>query len=53
MGSEMCIRDSVCTDCDTDPFCSDPNNCNNDNVCEPFSEGCVCADCASHPECLN
>ena len=46
--------DCVCADCDTDPYCSDPTNCTNDNVCDPFHEGCVCADCAmTHPECLN
>lgn len=44
--------DCVCTDCSTDDYCSDPNNCVDDGECDAFLEGCVCADCAgSHPEC--
>jgi hypothetical protein len=45
--------DCVCSDCDNDPFCSDPSKCKNDGVCQSFEEGCVCADCATHPECLD
>lgn len=60
-GSSNCVNDGfcnfnddcVCSDCDTDPFCSDPTKCVNDGVCKSFEEGCVCADCATHPECLD
>jgi hypothetical protein len=45
--------DCVCSDCDDDLFCSDPGNCNDNGECDPFSEGCVCADCAAHPECVD
>jgi hypothetical protein len=45
--------DCVCTDCDDDLFCSDPDNCQDNGTCQPFEEGCVCADCATHPECLD
>jgi hypothetical protein len=45
--------DCVCSDCDNDLFCSDPANCTNDGFCNAFVEGCVCADCATHPECLD
>jgi len=44
--------DCVCSDCDDDLFCSDPSNCKDDGVCKTFVEGCVCADCATEPECL-
>jgi hypothetical protein len=43
--------DCTCPECAADAFCSDPNNCQNDGVCDPFLEGCVCADCADHPQC--
>ncbi|MDH3199352.1 MAG: hypothetical protein OEM15_00500 [Myxococcales bacterium] len=59
-GSDLCTNnndcsddDCVCCDCDTDLFCSDPENCVNDGECTTFREGCVCADCIDHPECLN
>ncbi len=41
----------VCVDCDEDSFCSNPANCFDNGNCQAFVEGCVCADCASHPEC--
>ena len=49
----MCTTDDdcVCPECDNDPFCSDPNNCNSNGMCETFQEGCVCEDCFSHPLC--
>lgn len=31
------------------PVC---NFCNLDGLCDPYSEGCTCADCAKHPLCL-
>jgi len=37
--------------CASDDFCADAVNCNNDGECDPFNEGCVCADCANHPSC--
>jgi len=59
-GSGQCITNDscsddncVCPDCDTDPFCSDPEQCVDNGHCNPFTEGCVCADCASHPDCLD
>ncbi len=43
--------DCVCGACSTDAFCSNASNCQNDGVCSPFNESCLCADCANHPEC--
>jgi len=40
----------VCSDCDTDEYCS--NSCNDDGTCNSFTEGCGCADCAGTPFCL-
>lgn len=49
-----CLNDDcVCTDCDDDLFCGNPDNCNHDGKCRPFNEGCVCADCTTHPECID
>jgi hypothetical protein len=45
--------DCVCSDCDDDLFCSDPGNCTDNGNCQTFVEGCVCADCMTHPECLD
>jgi hypothetical protein len=45
------FNDCTCANCANDPFCSDPQNCNGDTICEPFIEGCVCSDCADHPAC--
>jgi hypothetical protein len=60
VGESDCIDDGdcgnddcVCDDCDSDLFCSDPGNCIDDGSCQSFQEGCVCPDCASHPDCLN
>ena len=47
----MEISDCVCGVCAADAFCSDPMNCTDDGSCDPFNEGCQCADCAAHPEC--
>jgi hypothetical protein len=44
--------DCVCADCHSDAFCTDPQYCDNDGVCNPYVEGCSCADCQMHPECL-
>ena len=46
-------EDCVCSDCDDDLFCSNPSSCNHDGTCQSFQEGCVCADCMTHPECLD
>jgi hypothetical protein len=27
-------------------------SCTNNGVCDPYNEGCVCADCATNPACL-
>jgi hypothetical protein len=35
-----------------DPYCSDPTNCQDDGACDTYNEGCVCMDCATHPECI-
>ncbi len=43
--------DCVCPVCAADEFCSDGVNCNNDNECDPWAEGCACWDCVDHPEC--
>ncbi len=45
--------DCVCSDCDDDLFCSNPANCENNGSCNTFTEGCVCEDCMTHPECLD
>jgi hypothetical protein len=47
------ISDCLCEVCATDPFCSDPSACIRDASCDPFNEGCHCADCADHPSCAN
>ena len=44
-------EDCTCPDCAADGFCSNPANCNNDGLCDPYFEGCVCGDCADHPLC--
>ncbi|MBC8070776.1 MAG: hypothetical protein IAG13_20790 [Deltaproteobacteria bacterium] len=44
--------DCVCTDCDDTDFCL-PSDCNGDSVCDPFFEGCACADCCPHPQCAD
>ncbi|MCA9636758.1 MAG: hypothetical protein KC420_12085 [Myxococcales bacterium] len=44
--------DCVCGECAGDAFCGDVANCANDGLCDPYNEGCACADCASHPQCL-
>ncbi len=46
------FADCVCSVCAADPFCSNPNNCNLDSICDPFNEGCVCPDCAGHLDCI-
>ncbi|HHH31596.1 MAG TPA: hypothetical protein ENK57_25050 [Polyangiaceae bacterium] len=43
--------DCVCPDCAMDAFCSDPANCQLDGQCNPYTEGCSCADCANHTMC--
>jgi len=43
--------DCVCPICATDNYCSDPGTCLDDGSCDPWSEGCICADCADHPSC--
>ena len=56
--SEFCINngncsddDCVCADCVGDLGCN--AGCDNDEVCNAFRENCLCADCNTHPECLN
>lgn len=41
--------DCTCTQCANDSFCG--SNCLDDGVCNPYFEGCQCADCASIPQC--
>jgi hypothetical protein len=43
--------DCMCSDCDSDAFCSDPANCVGDGICDPYWETCGCADCAPLPQC--
>lgn len=43
--------DCVCPECDDDLFCRDPENCLDNGMCNEFTEGCVCADCADLPVC--
>ncbi len=43
--------DCVCLDCHDSQTCNAPSACNNDGLCNPYYEGCACADCANHPEC--
>jgi hypothetical protein len=47
----MTYDDCTCADCASDMFCNDPANCNEDGVCQPGQEGCMCSDCADHPQC--
>jgi len=44
-------EDCVCPDCHVDGFCSDPDNCNENGLCDPYNEGCACIDCEDHPQC--
>jgi len=44
--------DCVCAECVADAYCGDPSNCQDDGFCSPYNEGCICTDCAKHPECL-
>ena len=43
--------DCVCADCHDSQTRNAPSACNNDGLCNPYYEGCVCADCANHPKC--
>jgi hypothetical protein len=43
-------QDCVCPNCWSDPICG-PNNCQDDGLCDPSSEGCFCADCLLHSTC--
>jgi hypothetical protein len=43
-------EDCVCPDCTNESFCGG-SNCENDGLCDPYFEGCSCADCAGHPAC--
>jgi hypothetical protein len=48
------LADCVCDVCAGDTqFCLNPALCNMDGLCDPFNEGCLCADCAAHPECAS
>jgi hypothetical protein len=42
-------EDCTCPDCAMDGFCTDA--CQLDGVCDPYNEGCACADCADFPAC--
>jgi hypothetical protein len=42
-----------CIDCIDGDYCTNPDNCTNDGVCDILLEGCVCQDCMSIPECTN
>jgi hypothetical protein len=44
--------DCVCDDCYLQGFCGG-DVCLDDGACDPYLEGCLCADCAEHPECLD
>ena len=40
-------------DVDGDGICGNLDNCTDNGVCDPYNEGCVCADCAdNHPACI-
>ncbi len=45
------FADCVCAVCATDAFCANAGNCVADGLCDPYGEGCVCADCFAHPQC--
>ncbi|NUP09603.1 MAG: hypothetical protein HOW73_26455 [Polyangiaceae bacterium] len=45
------FADCVCPVCENDEYCSNPDSCIDDGVCDPVLEGCVCEDCATHPQC--
>ena len=42
----------TCTECDGSPVCG-PSACTPDDVCDPFLEGCICADCWTFPGCAD
>lgn len=48
---QLIADDCVCPDCQANAHCSNPANCQDDGVCDPYFEGCVCADCSDHPLC--
>lgn len=50
--SDVCAEsDCVCPSCVDDAACAAPGSCTDDNECDPFNEGCECADCVDHPQC--
>jgi hypothetical protein len=44
--------DCVCEVCSEDRYCASPKGCKDGDGCDPFTEGCQCADCAEHPLCM-
>ena len=44
--------DCVCAVCAGEEYCNNPDNCVDNGACDPLNEGCLCNDCAGHPECL-
>lgn len=58
-GCAKCIQDSTCNtseacycpECELGNWCTDPDNCKDDGICDALDEGCHCADCAPVPEC--
>ena len=47
------FNDCICASCAADSFCLNPDNCMLDGACDPYNEGCLCADCADHPSCAS
>lgn len=58
-GCVKCIQDSVCNtseacycpECELGNWCTSPENCVDDGICDALDEGCHCNDCAPYPEC--
>jgi len=54
-GDGTCNDTDACTceECWDNAVCLDTDNCLDDGVCDGYSEGCFCADCAGEPACRN
>lgn len=50
-GACTAADDCICDDCAQDAWCGSPASCADDGVCDPYNEGCLCADCSTVPAC--
>lgn len=45
------LADCACPECVGNKELCPLTNCTDDGACDPYLEGCSCADCAMHPNC--